>query len=171
MEQDISIRQLNSKDCPLLHRSFAEQGWNKSLELFENYLAQQARGERTILVATFQTELAGYLTMLWRSEYPPFRELGIPEICDLNTLIKFRKKGVATALMDAAENEIAQRSGIVGIGVGLTADYGAAQQMYVRRGYVPDGNGISKKGMLLEYGDEVTVDDDLTLWLTKQWLL
>jgi len=44
--------------------------------------------------------------------------------------------------MDQAEQIIAERSDIVGIGVGLYADYGTAQRMYARRGYVPDGHGL-----------------------------
>ena len=167
MEQDVLIRQLTSEDCRSLQRSFAEQSWDKPLDQFVKYLAQQLRGERTVLVARVQNELAGYLTIVWNSEYPPFREQSIPEINDLNTLIKFRRKGIGTALMDAAENEIERRSDTAGIGVGVTADYGPAQQLYVRRGYIPDGRGISKNGRSLDYGDEIMVDDDLTLWLTK----
>ncbi len=44
------------------------------------------------------------------------------------------------ALMDAAEARAAERSAIVGLGVGLYADYGSAQRMYARRGYLPTTN-------------------------------
>ncbi len=56
---------------------------------------------------------------------------------------------------------------IAGIGVGLIADYGAAQILYVKRGYLPDGNGISQRGKYLKHTDQVTVDDDLVLYLRK----
>jgi len=49
----------------------------------------------------------------------------------------------------------------------LTADYGGAQRLYIKRGYVPDGLGISQHGRFLLYGDIVTVDDDLTVGFTK----
>ena len=35
----------------------------------------------------------------------------------------------------------AQRSDHAGIGFGLYADYGAAQRLYIKRGYIPDGRG------------------------------
>jgi hypothetical protein len=37
-----------------------------------------------------------------------------------------------------------EHSESVGIGVGLYLDYGVAQTMYVKRGYIPDGKGICK---------------------------
>jgi len=70
--------------------------------------------------------------------------------------------------MDKAENEIAKKSPVAGIGVGMTADYGAAQRMYVLRGYIPDGRGLHYKDHYPVYGETVTVDDDLALYLTKK---
>ena len=32
---------------------------------------------------------------------------------------------------------------IVGIGVGLYPDYGSAQRLYIKRGYLPDGHGAT----------------------------
>jgi hypothetical protein len=39
--------------------------------------------------------------------------------------------------------EVARRSGVVGIGVGLHPSYNAAQRLYVKRGYIPDARGIT----------------------------
>jgi GNAT superfamily N-acetyltransferase len=86
---------------------------------------------------------------------------------DLNVLKKYQGKCVGKRLMEAAEQLIAERSDTVGIRVGLTADYGVAQRLYVTRGYVPDGHGVSQRQRFLEYGDEVIVDDDLSLGFTK----
>ena len=47
-------------------------------------------------------------------------------------------------------------------------NYGNAQIMYVKRGYVPDGRGVSQRESFLKYGDEITVNDDLALCLTKR---
>ena len=69
--------------------------------------------------------------------------------------------------MDDAENIIAPRSRVAGIGVGFDSDYGAAQRLYVLRGYVPDGNGGTSHGTQVKWGDSVTVDDDLVLYFTK----
>ncbi len=132
----ITLRELTASDCPRISRAFAEQGWTKPTSQYEGYLREQASGVRSVIVAVAGGQFAGYLTIVWLSEYPPFREKGIPEIVDFNVLLKYRRKGIGTRLMDAAEQMIRLRSPIAGIGVGLTADYGAAQVLYVKRGYV-----------------------------------
>ena len=113
-------------------------------------------------------EFAGYLTVDWSPVYPPFRLGGIPEITDFNVLPPFRRRGIGTRLMDEAERRIAERSPVVRIGFGLTPDYGAAQRMYVMRGYVPDGMGMRKNDRYVKPGDRLTADDDLVLFLTKR---
>jgi len=49
----------------------------------------------------------------------------------------------------------------------LVKDYGAAQRLYVNRGYVPNGKGAYYKKNNLGYFEEVIADDDLVLYLTK----
>jgi GNAT superfamily N-acetyltransferase len=61
---------------------------------------------------------------------------------DLNVLPDFRNQGIGNALLDAIESTARDRSEVVGLGVGLYRDYGAAQKIYVRRGYLPDGQGV-----------------------------
>ena len=56
----------------------------------------------------------------------------------------------------------------VGIGVGLYDGYGAAQKLYVKRGYIPDGQGITYNYKPVAYGEKVPLDDDLVLWFTKE---
>ncbi|MCE7986396.1 MAG: hypothetical protein DYG89_34930 [Caldilinea sp. CFX5] len=51
---------------------------------------------------------------------------------------------------------------------GLTGDYGAAQILYSQRGYVPDGRGLFQHGKYLNYGEQIWIDDALTLYLTKR---
>jgi hypothetical protein len=70
--------------------------------------------------------------------------------------------------MDAIEEEARSVNSIVGIAVGLTADYGAAQRMYVKRGYIPTGAGLFAAGKAPSYGEQVTVDDGLLLTCTKK---
>jgi hypothetical protein len=55
----------------------------------------------------------------------------------------------------------------IGIGVGLNANYGTAQKLYIKRGFIPDGRGIIYNNMPVEAGFQVRVDDDLILYLTK----
>ena len=77
---------------------------------------------------------------------------------------------VPTALlMDAAEQRAADR-GIttLGITVGLFDEYGPAQRMYARRGYIPDGRGACPGQRPLGEGAQVRLDHDVIIWLTKE---
>jgi ribosomal protein S18 acetylase RimI-like enzyme len=164
----VEIRTLQHTDIQTIAAAFAKLGWQKPAQQYEGYLNEQESGERLVLIATVDDIFAGYLTIVWQSSYPPFDEKRIPEIVDFNVLPKFRRRGVGSQLMEAAENQIARRSSTAGIGVGLSRDYGAAQILYVKRGYIPDGRGIFWKGSTCQHGDPVTVDDSLTLYFTKK---
>lgn len=168
MPSSCTLRPLQASDVPLIAAAFAELGWNKPVAQYERYLAEQQAEERDVLTAWLNDRFAGYLTIVWQSDYPPFRDAQIPEIRDFNVLPDFRRQGIGTALMDAAESHIFERSPIVGIGVGMTQDYGAAQRMYVQRGYVPDGRGLMYREKPVAYGVSVMVDDDLVLFFTKR---
>jgi ribosomal protein S18 acetylase RimI-like enzyme len=162
------IRLLESRDIPEIAGAFGELGWNKPASQYERYLAQQELGVRDIYVAFIEGQFAGYLTICWESSYKPFLVNSIPEIVDLNVLPKFRRMGIGTQLMDKAESEIAKVSSVAGIGVGMTADYGAAQRLYILRGYIPDGRGLHWRDHSVHYREDITVDDDLALYLTKE---
>ena len=165
---EIVIRDMVETDCPTVSAAFAAQGWEKPAALYLRYLDEQRAGRRAVLLAEWEGRFAGYLTILWQSSYPPFRDAGVPEIADFNVLRVYQRRGIGTALMDAAEEHIAGVSEIAGIAVGLTADYGPAQALYVRRGYVPDGRGLFRAGEWVERGDQIVLDDDVTLHLTKR---
>lgn len=164
------IRELTATDCPFIVAAFARQGWDKPLTQFVAYYHESLAGSRVVLVAEVDGVFAGYLTIVWESHYPPFRADGIPEVVDFNVLIAARRQGIGSALLDEAERRIAQRSPVAGIGVGLTAEYGAAHILYARRGYIPDGLGLFQAGRHLRYGDHAVVDDDLVLYMTRRLL-
>ncbi|HUO87615.1 MAG TPA: GNAT family N-acetyltransferase [Rhizomicrobium sp.] len=163
----LSITELRHSDITEIAGAFAALGWHKPAEQYERYLQEQDAGAREIFVARWSGVFAGYVTVLWRPDYPPFAERGVPEIQDFNVLPQFRRRHIGTVLMDVAEARILERSPTIGIGVGLHEDYGAAQRLYVLRGYVPDGRGITSHGRRVNWGDEARIDDDLVLWLTK----
>lgn len=165
---EISIRPLDILQIPQILEAFENTAWDVQKPLLERFLAEQKMAKRTILIAYADDVFAGYVTILWRSNYPSFAEKGIPEINDLRVLPDFRRQGIATALVEEAEKQIFKKSPVAGIGFGLYADYGPAQRMYILRGYVPDGLGISYKGKKVEPGKEIPVDDDLVLYLIKE---
>jgi ribosomal protein S18 acetylase RimI-like enzyme len=163
-----SLAPLHCSDIAEIVAAFAGFGWGgKDRAQYEGYLREQEHGVRDVLVARSGKAFAGYVTVKWRPEYPPFRAAGVPEIQDLNVLPSYRRRRIGTRLMDEAERLIATGSPVAGIGVGLHADYGAAQRLYALRGYVPDARGVTSHEKRVGYGDSVTVDDDLVLWLTK----
>ncbi|HYR06930.1 MAG TPA: GNAT family N-acetyltransferase [Longimicrobium sp.] len=162
-----TIRPLQPSDPPVIAAAFAAIGWAKPREQYERYLAEQEAGRRHVFVAWVGDVFAGYVTLVWQPDYAPFRAEGIPEIQDFNVLPAFRRRGIGSALLDAAESAAAERCRVVGIGVGLDPDYGPAQRLYVRRGYVPDGRGITWRNSTVAYRDQVLVDDDLVLWFTR----
>lgn len=162
------IRLLERRDIPEIVHAFREIGWNKPASQYERYLAQQQAAVRHMYVAFIEQQFAGYLTICWESSYEPFFIKSIPEIVDFNVVPNFRRMGIGTQLMDKAECEIARVSSVAGIGVGMTSDYGAAQRLYILRGYIPDGYGLHWRDHHVHYREEIRVDDDLALYLTKE---
>lgn len=159
---------MNENDPQTISASFRHIGSGKPAEQYQRYLTEQAAGKRLCLVATVNREFAGYVTVNWFPAYWLFAEQKIPEIQDLNVLPGFRRQGIGTRLLDWAEEEVAIRSSVVGIGVGLHPGYNSAQRLYVKRGYIPDGHGITYRNRFVEEGMHVVLDDDLLLHLTKK---
>lgn len=164
----VLIRLLEQSDIRQIARAFEAIGWNKPASQYERYYREQVDKVRDMYVAILNSAVAGYLTICWTSTYGPFREDNIPEIVDFNVLPEYRRQGVGTQLMDKAESEIAKVSPIAGIGVGMDPDYGAAQRLYVLRGYVPDGRGLHYRDHYPAYGEKITLDDNLALYLMKK---
>ena len=168
MGQDITIRDMVETDCQLISSGFAAQDWDKMVGIYVDYFREQKEGKREVIIAVFKGGFAGYLTIVWETKYDAFRNKGIPEIKDLNVLKKYQRQGIASKLMDEAEKRISKRSKYSGLGVGLYNDYGNAQIMYVKRGYIPDGKGICYNDRELEPGQNVKLDDDLCLMMIKE---
>lgn len=166
--ETLELRAIQKEDCYMISEAFQEQGWNKPVEQYKRYFEYQVAGTRDIIIAESAGEFAGYLTIQWQSSYLPFREKDIPEVVDFNVLKKFQRKGIGTVLMNEAERRIQQKSNYAGIGFGMYKDYGAAQILYIKRGYIPDGNGLVKDYKSIPYGQTITVDDSIVLYLVKK---
>ncbi|GAB3411246.1 GNAT family N-acetyltransferase [Flindersiella endophytica] len=133
-----------------------------------HHVADHDTGEGTTLVARLDGVVVGLVTVRWTSRNPSFAEQGIPLVHQLAVAPSFRRLGVATALLEAAEQLAAARGrSRVGITVGLFDEYGPAQRLYAKRGYLPDGRGACTGQVPLRLGDTVEVGHDLILWLTK----
>lgn len=163
----IEIRVFEQSNIPLLVTEFTRHHWHKPQSTFELYWHEQNISERFTWVAFHNGQLAGYVTLKWASSYPSFKEQHIPEIMDLNVLPPYRNKGIGTHLLEVAEQLASTQSHVVGLGVGLYKDYGNAQKLYIKRGYIPDGRGVTYNYQSVVPGDSAPVDDDLVLWFTK----
>jgi GNAT superfamily N-acetyltransferase len=162
MKHSIVVREMQRQDCPVFAR---RRGRDEAH--FATYLAEQTAGKRTVLVGELDGKIAGYITILWEAGHPPYREEGIPEIVDF--IVFDRRKGVGHALLEEAENRMSDVSNEAGVGVGMSPEYGAAQVLYAKHGFIPDGRGLSWNGNYVKLGDQVTVDHGLILYLTKRF--
>ena len=135
----------------------------KLIECMEN-------GDWSMVLATDKGHDIGGYYLNWAPKYSLYRRMKLPELQDLRVLQDHRRKGVATALIAKAE-DMARQSGANGLGisVGLYADYGAAQRLYVRLGFMPDGMGITYDRETVQPGEKRPVDDDLALMMLKMF--
>ncbi|MCI5064552.1 GNAT family N-acetyltransferase [bacterium] len=163
----VELRDLCDDDPEVISAAFDSIGWNKPISQYENYLKEVALGKRDVVVVTVEDRFAGYGTIVWSPSYHPREGETIPEISDLNVLPSYRCQGLGAKLLDELERRVALRCDKVTLGVGLLPDYGPAQRLYVKRGYVPDGLGLSYRGKPVAYGEEIAIDDDACLHFVK----
>jgi GNAT superfamily N-acetyltransferase len=163
------IRDLTEADLPGLSATDGGNGWRGGDHpIWRQYLDEQRQRVRDPLVATEGGAIVGYVGLLWRSHYPPFAEAGVPEISDMVVAASWRRRGLGERMIAVCEAR-ARAAGCrtMGIGVSLYADYGAAQRLYARLGYVPDGRGVAYDGAPTIPGQSYRLDDDLVLFMTK----
>ena len=129
-------------DISFVRRSFCKIGWGKPAGYFHRCYQQQQLDEIIMYVAHETDHYIGHVKLVWRPDYPHFRDAGIPEIQDLNVLPVFRKQGIGTALIRACEERAVESVSMIGIGVGLHPGYNNAQRLYSKLGYILDGHGV-----------------------------
>lgn len=67
---------------------------------------RKGEDKRVTLVAVLDSVVVGYTNVIGDPDYEPFRQKGIPEINDMNTVTRLRKNGIGTRMIWAAENLI-----------------------------------------------------------------
>lgn len=168
MDFNIELRIASVADVPVLWNMAVAMGSAKSDGYFDLALEHQDEGIRQVFIATLNEEDVGYCMLAWEPKYAFFRKMDIPEIQDLNVLAPFRKRGIGGYMIDYCENLVRQAGkDYMGIGVGMDASYGPAQRLYITRGYVPDGNGVTYDRKPIVKGDFKPVDDEMSLMLIK----
>lgn len=164
----ILIRDMVKSDAQIITDEEIAQGWQATVDKYEMRLQHQSEGKSISLVAEYQGIVAGYINIYPNSEWGAFAGQGYPEIVDFGVLVKYRRHGIGSKLMDIAEQIASEYADIVYLGVGMHNGYGSAQRMYVKRGYIPDGTGVWYKDKICEQYADCCNDDDLVLYLSKR---
>ena len=167
--QNPVIRRLRQEDAQVFTEEEKAQGWHADIAKYLGRLEDQEAGKCVSLAAELDGHPAGYVNVYRNGEEGLLGGRGVPIIVDLGVLQKYQRRGIGTALMDAAEKIAAEWSDTVYLAVGLHNGYGSAQRMYVKRGYIPDGTGVWYHNRpCTPYDTVYTNDDDLVLFLVKK---
>jgi len=167
-DEDVLIRNLEERDAEALLRGVLAQGWHENIQKYLRRLRDQREGRCIALMAQWHDEAAGYVNVYPNAQWGAFGGQGLPEIVDFCVLEKFQRRGIGARLMDAAERIAGQYASRVYLGVGLHSGYGAAQRLYVKRGYIPDGSGVWYRDRVHGQYETCVNDDDLVLYLSKE---
>lgn len=168
-DAELTIRDLCEADAEAIAREEVLQGWlGASPEKYRQRLRDRDEGRAVALAADLNGHVAGYINVYPDAQTGAFGGKGLPEIVDFGVLEKYRGRGIGFRLMDAAEAIAARYADTVYLGVGLHSGYGAAQRMYVKRGYIPDGSGVWYRDRVCEPYTPCENDDDLVLYLSKR---
>ena len=167
-DKGLLIRSMEKEDAHIFNETYLSYGWHPSLEVYENYFKEQEENKRKVFIAEFEGEVCGLCTLVLDPSEGPWIGKGYPEIVDLSVFKHVQNKGIGNVLLDVIEQEAAKISDTVFLAVGLHSGYGAAQRIYVKRGYIPDGNGVWYQGKPLEQYEPCCNDDDLVLFMSKK---
>jgi len=136
VREPVEVRRLAPADLAAFQAGMP--AWNATE--YAKRIGFQKRRLAVQLVAWAGEEPAGRAMVVFpgHPEWSPsaYRE-GCPEIRDLGVAPAWRRRGIATALVAAAERET-RSAGFprLGLGVGIDDDYAAARSLYERLGFV-----------------------------------
>lgn len=165
---DIYIKNLEEEDLEIIAKAYRISKMPDPTEKYKAQLLDIANKRRFTWLAFYGGKLAGHISINLDSSYPPFKKKKIPELCDLKVFKRYRTFGIGSLLLDMAEAKAAKKSRVIGLCVGLDKSYGPAQRIYGVRGFIPDGNGITRFNKAVMPSDETPYDDEFSLWLTKR---
>ena len=169
IQEKTTYRYLANEDIDIIINNFLGQGWHKERKTIENYILDQEKGNSIVIVAEIENDIAGYITLIPEAQDAiTFVNKKIPEIKDFVVFEKYQSQGIGNKLLELIETEAANVANEVCLGVGLHSGYGAAQRLYIKRGFIPDGTGIwSGNELALPYS-MIKNDDELVMFLSKK---
>lgn len=169
MKARIKVRPIQETNFKDLDEYFGlSTVYKKPVEHWQKYLEETQVGIRLAVIAEMDGKTIGYATLKFESEYSSFKNTGTPEINDLGVAPSERNSGVGRSMIEFLE-QAAKEKGCkeIGIGFGLYNDYGPAQRLYIKMGYIPDGRGVMYNYQPVVPGKSYPVDDELVLFFTK----
>lgn len=164
---DVDIRLMDYNDIPFICKAAGDESEQHIIYL-RKQLENQDKQECSALLALYRGQIAGHVFLYYKCKWGGLANCDLPCVIDLFVFKKYRKRGIATALMDVAEKIASKYSDKVYLDVCLNSEYGQAQRLYVRRGYVPDGKGVYYEEKVCETNAICKNDDELTLCLIKK---
>ena len=165
---ELTIRTMTEADAHAIAAGEQAQGYDTTPDRFLSRLREQEEGTCVAIAAEYGGQIAGYIHVYPDSKWGPLGGQGCPEIVDFGVLEKFRRRGVGTRLMDAAEAVAGKLAGLAYLAVGPHKFYGPAQRLYARRGYIPDGSGVWYGDKPCEPHKSYCNDDELNLYLVRK---
>lgn len=164
---NIDIRKMNYNDIPLICKADNDES-EGNIAYLKNQLLNQDKHECIALIALYNGNVAGYVFLYYKCRWGALANCGVPGVVDLTVFEKYRQKGIATNLMNVAEDIAKRHSNKVYLEVCLSSEYGPAQRLYVKRGYIPDGKGVYYESSVCETDAICKNNDELTLCLIKE---
>jgi len=169
---EFCIRYANKHDISALYNVAEKMNAANETNYFEKCFNEVEDSKRIIVVVESKSNnnILGYGQLIWSPIYAPFRKFSIPEIQDLSVIPEVRNIGIGSAIIDFLEEEAQKRSYLeIGIGVGVISRFGAAQRLYVRKGYIPDGMGVCYDDEPVDLYTMKPIDELLSIKLTKKF--
>lgn len=165
--ENIEVRKMDYDDIPFICKADHDES-ERNITYLKNQLLNQEKQECSALIAMYQGNVAGYVFLYYKCRWGGMANCGIPGVVDLIVFEIYRQKGIATVLMDVAEDIARKYANKVYLDVCLNSRYGAAQRLYVKRGYIPDGKGVYYGETVCEENADCKNDDELALCLVKE---
>ncbi len=164
---NLMIRKMSYDDIPAVCAADGDES-EKNIAYLKRQLENQEKQECTAFLALYDGGVAGYVFLYYRCRWGGLAGSDIPGVVDLIVFEKYRRKKIATVLMDAAEGIAKRYCDKVYLDVCLNSDYGPAQRFYIKRGYIPDGKGVYYEEKVCETNAVCKNDDELSLCLIKE---
>ena len=99
----IDVRIMDYDDIPLICKADNDES-ESNVAYLRNQLDNQNKKECSALLALYNGEIAGYVFLYYECRWGGLSNCGLPCVIDLIVFEKYRKNGIATALMDIAED-------------------------------------------------------------------